>query len=171
MLAARHGRAALTISATRAPAPPTAARMLGYAGLIPNLVALGWQLTALGRPGGEIVVTGLGLAAQVYAAVILSFLGGAWWGLAAAKAAPDRLWSWLAMAVVPSLVAAAAPLTGLIAPSPRGMALLLAIGLVVSLAGDRRLARAGLAPDWWMRLRVPLSVGLAAETLAAGLLA
>ena len=32
------------------------------------------------------------------------------------------------------------------------------------------LAQAGLAPAWWLRLRVPLSVGLAAETLAAGLL-
>ena len=38
---------------------------------------------------------------------------------------------------------------------------LMALGLLflVVLPGDLWLARAGLAPGWWMRLRVPLSVG------------
>ena len=151
--------------------PPPAARILGYAGLLPNLIALGWALTALGRPGGAALVYALAMGAQVYAALILSFLGGTWWGVAAVRVAPDRLWSWLAMAVAPSLVAAAAFLSAVIAPPPRGIALVLAAGLVLALFGDARLVREGLAPEWWMRLRVPLSVGLAVETLALGFLA
>lgn len=152
-------------------AVPTSARVLGYAGLLPNLLLLGLALHARGQPGGGIAVLGLGLAAQVYAAVILSFLGGAWWGLATARLAPDRLRGWLVMAVVPSLVAAAAFASDRIASPPLGTALVLAAGLVLALAGDARLVRAGIAPGWWMRLRVPLSFGLAVFTLGAGRLA
>ena len=36
---------------------------------------------------------------------------------------------------------------------------------------DRRLAALGLAPHWWMRLRVPLSVGLALLTAIVAVLA
>ena len=151
--------------------PPPAARILGYAGLLPSLLALGWALTALGRPGGGPLVYGLAMGAQVYAALILSFLGGMWWGVAALRVAPERLWSWLVMAVAPSLVAAAAFLSAWIAPPPRGIALMLAAGLVLALFGDARLVREGLVPVWWMRLRVPLSVGLALETVVLGFLA
>ena len=153
------------------PTPPTAARILGYAGLLPNLLALGWALTLHGQPQGAIIRYALAMSGQVYAALILSFLGGMWWGVAALRVPPERLWGWLGMAVVPSLWAAAAFISAWIAPPPLGIALVLGTGLVLALFGDARLVREGLVPGWWMRLRVPLSVGLAAETLALGLLA
>lgn len=145
--------------------------MLGYAGLLPNLVALGWALALRGNPGGAPVVYALAMSAQVYAALILSFLGGMWWGVAALRVAPGRLWPWLAMAVAPSLWAAAAFLSAWIAPPPLGIALVLGAGLVLALFGDARLVRAAMVPAWWMRLRAPLSIGLAVETVAAALLA
>lgn len=155
----------------REPGVPPAARILGYAGLLPNLAAIGYMLTLMGRTGTEPLLFATGMSAQVYAALILSFLGGTWWGIAAVRVSPERLWGLLVMAVIPSLFAAAAFAAAWIAPPPRGIALVLAVGFALSLAGDVRLVRDGLAPRWWMRLRVPLSLGLAAETLAAGLLA
>ncbi len=50
-------------------------------------------------------------------------------------------------------------------------AAVVAAGLLGSLLVDMMLIRAGHAPVWWMKLRLPLSVGLAALTLLAGLLA
>ena len=150
---------------------PPPARVLGYAGLLPNLVALGWALAVHDAPGGGPVAYALAMSAQVYAALILSFLGGMWWGVAALRVAPERLWGWLAMAVAPSLWAAAAFVSAWIARPPVGIALVLGAGLVLSLFGDARLRREAMVPAWWMRLRVPLSVGLAVETVAAALLA
>lgn len=150
---------------------PPAARILGFAGLLPTLIGLGVQLWVGHRPGALPVTYGVGMLAQFYAAVILSFLGGMWWGVAALRVAPHRLWSWLGMAVAPSLVATAAFLTAVRYQPPLGFAIVLGAGLMLSLFGDRRLVRAGLVPGWWMSLRVPLSVGLALETVAAALLA
>ena len=73
-----------------------------------------------------------------------------------------RLWRWLALAIVPSLWAGAS----FLAPPPRWTALALASGLILALAIDHAAVRAGLVPDWWMRLRVPLSLGLALEAVA-----
>ncbi len=158
------------VDPTRAGAIPPAARILGFAGLLPNLLALGIELWLGRRPGAEAIGYACAMSAQVYGALILSFLGGMWWGVAALRVAPERLWGWLAMAVAPSLVAAAAFVSSWIAPPPLGIALVLGAGLMLSLFGDRRLVRAGFVPGWWLRLRVPLSVGLALETLAAALL-
>ncbi|KQM96966.1 hypothetical protein ASG37_08825 [Sphingomonas sp. Leaf407] len=104
----------------------------------------------------------------LYAALILSFLGGMWWGAAAARVTGAGLALWLAVAVVPSLVALAAG--AVFFPSPTSGAAILAAGLLVSLTVDMALVRAGHVPPWWMKLRVPLSVGLAVLTLVAGLL-
>lgn len=147
------------------------ARILGFAGLLPTLVALGGELWLHGRPGAEPITYTLAMLAQFYAAVILSFVGGSWWGLSAAHVPAERLWSWLVMAVTPSLVATAAFVAGVQMRPALGFAMVLGLGLMLSLFGDRRLARAGLAPAWWMRLRVPLSVGLTLGTVAAALLA
>ena len=149
---------------------PRPARILGFAGLLPNLFALGVELWLGHRPGAQPVTYAMGMFAQFYAAVILSFLGGMWWGLTATRIAPDRLWSWLAMAVAPSLVAAGAFVAAVWIAPPLGFAIVLGAGLMLSLFGDRRLLRAGLVPAWWMSLRVPLSVGLTLETVAAALL-
>ena len=44
------------------------------------------------------------------------------------------------------------------------------VALIAALLVDRALVRLGLAPPGWMRLRVPLSLGLGALTIVAGLL-
>ena len=149
--------------------PPRAALVLGYAGLLPPLVAI--SVEALFRaPDLAGLPPVMAIAALGYIALILSFLGGQWWGIAATRIAPERLWGWLAMAVAPSLVAAGAFFSGWLAAPPRGTAMVLAAALTASLLGDRRLEKAGLGPPWWMTLRIPLSCGLALEALAvAGL--
>lgn len=104
-----------------------------------------------------------------YAALILSFLGGLWWGLAAkADAAPGWIW---AAAVAPSLVALASAVpwaTG--EPWPGPSLYILGVALIASLCVDWLLVRQAIAPPWWMSLRVPLSVGLGGLTLLAAIL-
>lgn len=144
------------------PRLPATAALLGYAGLLPPLVAIGiWMFDPI--RGGM----ALGLA-LLYGALILSFLGGMWWGVAAARVAGAALTVWLTIAVVPSLIALAAGMV-FFASVVSGAAIL-AAGLFASLLVDLALLRAGHVPAWWMRLRVPLSVGLGTLTLIAGLL-
>ena len=105
--------------------------------------------------------------AYAYAALILSFLGGLWWGLAARSPDGPPDWVWLA-AVTPSLVALATAVPWAIgAEWPAPSLVVLALALLASLLVDRRLVAEGLAPAWWMSLRIPLSAGLAGLTLVA----
>jgi hypothetical protein len=147
------------------PPMPRHARLLGFAGLLPQLIALGFVVS-----GNDRYTFAAQSLAFAYASLILSFLGGLWWGLAARAEQPPR-WIWLA-SVAPSLFALMCFLPWAFAGSWPGPSLIaLAAALVVSLAVDTRLVRAALAPRWWLYLRVPLSVGLGIMTLAIGLLA
>ena len=143
---------------------PRIARVLGYAGLIPQIAAV--ATLAGGDPGARFTALAL---AYAYAALILSFLGGLWWGLAARDdRSPD--WLWIA-AIVPSLIALATawPWTvGLDWPGPS--LIVLGIALIAALLVDRRLVGLGIAPPGWLALRLPLSIGLGALTLAAAAL-
>ncbi len=143
---------------------PATARLLGLLGLLPQGLFL--LLVAVDHPRLVFAAQSLAFA---YAALILSFLGGLWWGLAATAARPPA-WLWIA-AVMPSLAAFASFLPWALAGSWPGPSLVLLGGAIMaSLAVDRRLVRDGLAPDWWMRLRLPLSAGLGMMTIAIGLL-
>lgn len=142
--------------------PPVSALLLGYAGLLPPIISI-----ALGLSDPFFGVITL-ILAVLYAALILSFVGGMWWGAVAARVTGAGLALWLAVAVIPSLVALAATATFFI--SPISGAAILAAGLLASLAVDMALIRAGHVPPWWMKLRVPLSVGLAILALVAGVL-
>jgi hypothetical protein len=136
------------------PRPPRAVVAFGYAGLLPP-TACAAAVAAL--PDGAWRQLAW-VTLVYYAALIFSFLGGAWWAFAARAPRP----AWLAMAVAPSLLSLALLLL-LLAPATRAWAApLLAAAILVSPLADRALLSAGLAPPWWMRLRVPLSVGLAA---------
>jgi hypothetical protein len=143
---------------------PGAARWLGFAGLLPQIAVVSTLM--LLPPEMAFPAKALGFA---YAALILSFLGGLWWGLAA-PAPRSPSWIYVA-AVVPSLFALAATIpwaVGLEWPGPSLVALGIAIG--ASMAVDRRLVADGIAPRWWLSLRVPLSAGLGTLTVVAGLL-
>jgi len=134
------------------------ARLLGFAGLLPQLICLaaafddGTRYTALS-------------AAFFYAALILSFLGGFWWGLAVASpGAPQWVYG---VAIVPSLFAFASGIPWMIGATWPGPSLgLLGIALIAALWVDVRLNRLGLMPDWMLSLRIILSAGLGGITLA-----
>ena len=142
--------------------PPAAALAFGFAGLLPLAGAIFVEIVLRrgGDPGPSAFM--VAMPALGYAALILSFLGGTWWSAACSRVAGAPLWGWLGAAVAPSLWAAAS----FLARPPHGTAVMLAVGLLGTLMVDRAGVRAGLLPPWWLRLRVPLSCGLAVETLA-----
>jgi hypothetical protein len=133
--------------------------ILGWLGLLPAVAAV--VAAGLGaQPLRELAFR----AGALYAGLILSFLGGAWWGLAAR--ARERAWLLYGVAVVPSL-AALALLLLMDAPG----VILMGVLILSTLLVDRALDGFGLTPANWMRLRVPLSVGLGAATILLGILA
>lgn len=143
-----------------APAPAMAA-WLGGTGLLPFVFGAA-AIWLAPEPIRAFAVS----AVVVYAAVILSFLGGLAWG-ATSAAATDGRWKQLyarllAASVVPALVAWGAALL----PPAYGLAVM-ALCFVAVLALDRRLAAAGIVPPWWLKLRIRLSLTVAALLLAA----
>lgn len=145
---------------------PALPRWLGLAGLLPQFtcVAMLYAGPAEWREAALAI-------AFAYAALILSFLGGMWWGIAAAAPAAQRRkalgWLWIA-AVLPSLVALACFLPWALGWAwPEPSLVMLGGALLVSLGVDAKLG--ALAPRWWMALRVPLSTGLGLATIAAAL--
>ena len=138
-----------------------AARVLGYAGLLPQIICIAMVLT--GHEWRFAALAG-GFA---YAAAIFSFLGGVWWGQAV-QSARATTGAYL-VAVLPSLIAVALFLPwnfGWEWPGPA----LLYLGALIALSPmiDRKL---GYAPSDFLRLRLHLSLGLGGLTIALGLLA
>jgi hypothetical protein len=130
---------------------PPAAKWLGLAGLLPTAAAA--VFIWIGTAGQAALAFS---ASAIYGALILSFLGGAWWGLAAARASAERLPMLLVLSVIPSLIGWLA----LLVLSPAAIAVLgLCFGL--ALIVDRRLVTDACAPGWWWRLRFPLSATMA----------
>ncbi|MGA1798150.1 DUF3429 domain-containing protein [Sphingomonas sp. 4RDLI-65] len=143
---------------------PPIARLLGLSGLLPQLGAVALILS--GDPQSRYSALAI---AYAYAAIILSFLGGLWWGLAARTDSPPR-WLWFA-SVAPSLIALVTAwpwMVGLRWPGPS--LVVLGISLIGALLVDRALVRVGIAPPGWMALRIPLSLGLGVLTLLAAIL-
>lgn len=139
---------------------PGPAFILGYAGLLPAFAALG---TALFAPAEwrELAFR----AGALYAGLILSFLGGAWWGLSTRADAEKALPLYI-LSVLPSLAALA--LLMLLTPER----LIVLGGLIaLTLPVDRLLVKANLAPPNWLLLRIPLTVGLSLATVGLGLAA
>lgn len=102
--------------------------------------------------------------AFAYAALILSFLGALWWGLAAAQPASAPSWVW-PMGILPSLVALATCVPWAIGGEwPTPSLIVLALAIAASALVDWRLDRLGLCPPGWLRLRLHLSLGLAILT-------
>ena len=143
---------------------PPIARLLGLSGLLPQLGAVALLLS--GDPQSRYSALAI---AYAYAAIILSFLGGLWWGLAARTDSPPR-WLWFA-SVAPSLIALVTAwpwMVGLRWPGPS--LVVLGLSLIAALLIDRALVRAGIAKPGWMALRIPLSLGLGILTLLAAAL-
>ena len=140
---------------------PQSLRQLGYAGLLPQAAAV-----VVALDGGEWRWTALAVGFG-YAALIFSFLGGVWWGIGVAR---DDAPGWIfAVAVVPSLIALAAYLPWIAGYNWPGPSLLV-IGacLLLTPLVDRAI---GFLPAGWLALRLQLSLGLGAMSLALGVLA
>lgn len=141
---------------------PAAALLLGAAGVIPFAgLALVIALGGVGLLAPEQAERVL----RLYAALILSFMGGAQWGLASARRPAPSARS-LTVAVLPALFAWA---TFLI---PSGPGLLALSGAFLALMlYDLWTVRRGEAPAWYGRLRIGLTlavVGSLQVALAAG---
>jgi hypothetical protein len=133
---------------------PRSALLLGLAGLIPfvwgavsQLVPqLGeWGMHALGpRFIGPYISLG-------YGTIILAFMSGVLWGFAT-RASGAEAASGYALSTVPALWAFL-----FVGGGPVSAAIYLAAGFVALLALDRMFWQQGLAPEWWMRLRLILT--------------
>ncbi|HLZ78217.1 MAG TPA: DUF3429 domain-containing protein, partial [Sphingomonas sp.] len=83
---------------------PTAAVLLGAAGLLPPLMAVFVRLAAGAHPESQLPGM-VGALALIYSALILSFLGGIWWGVAVARVPAEEQAPLFGLAVVPSILA------------------------------------------------------------------
>jgi hypothetical protein len=137
------------------------ARALGFAGLLPQVAAVVLIAVGTNYRIGE-------LLALAYGGLILSFLGGMWWGFAMRRT--EGQGSLVVLAVVPSLAALAITLTAGATGKASIALVVLGTAVLLTLLVDRHLAATNDAPAGWMRLRVPLSVGLGGLTILAGLL-
>lgn len=155
---------------------------LGLAGLLPQAAvaalamyhqrAIGSESLA-GTAGAIKLKVAIFVLAYLYAGLILSFLGGIWWGFAMRRsgAAQSGL---AALAVIPSLLAFL-PLLGALALFPRTpfapwLLVMLGSAILLTLPVDRVLERAGDAPRGWLRFRATLSIGLGGLTILIGAL-
>lgn len=103
---------------------------------------------------------------MIYAAVILSFLGGLAWGATCAATVDARWTPEHARLLVASVVPALAGWGMALLPASLGLTLM-ALCFVAVLMIDRRLAALGMVPPWWMKLRLRLSLTVAALLIIA----
>jgi len=124
---------------------------LGLAGLLPFLWGALTVLVPSLAQWGQMTIGGRFVGPYVqlfYGAIILSFMSGVLWGFAT----KSDDWTLYALSVVPSLWAFFMTGGGPVTASAN-----LAIGFVGLLLLDWHFWRLGLAPGWWMKLRVLLT--------------
>ncbi len=137
---------------TRIPRP---ALILGLAGLIPFLWSAATHLSpALSAAAGQ-WLSPMFLGAYVgltYGTVILSFMSGVLWGFATKTEGREAAIAY-ALSVIPALWA-----FFMVSDASDTSAIFLAAGFVGLLLLDATFQAWGLAPRWWLRLRVMLTV-------------
>lgn len=134
---------------------PRSALILGLAGLLPFL----WGVVSVTVPtlgewvqqniGGRFVGPYIQLA---YGTIILSFMSGVLWGFAAKATGPLATMGYV-LSVIPALWA-----FFMVGGGPVSAGMNLIIGFIGLLLLDLQFTRMGLAPVWWMQLRVLLTV-------------
>ena len=134
---------------------PRAALLLGLLGLIPFV----WGATTLLHDGlGVWAVQTLGprfagpFILLNYGSIILAFMSGVLWGFAT-KAGGERAAMGYALSVLPALW-----VFFTVGAGPTSSAIYLIAGFIGLLGLDWSFARQGLAPAWWMRLRILLTL-------------
>ena len=137
--------------------PPSAA-WLGGLGALP-FIGLAGAAPYLDSALRVLVVHAL----VAYGATILSFLGGVHWGLAIgsrSNADHQEFQTRLIVSVIPSLAA----WTALLFPENTGL-LILAAAIAAILWVDIRATRLGHAPQWYPKIRIPLTCVVVAALL------
>jgi hypothetical protein len=145
---------------------PRAALFLGYLGLVPFVYGVLMIFSAPetlptfgffdSSPRGGVHIL------ERFGAAILAFMGGCLWGFSSSGRVPTVLT--LAGSAVPAFIAFIA-----IQPNPALSCIWLAFGYVVLQALDVLYQRAGIAPDYWLSLRLPLTAGVMACLLVGAL--
>ncbi|PWJ19128.1 DUF3429 domain-containing protein [Jannaschia seohaensis] len=136
---------------------PPSALLLGLAGLLP----FAWGVVTMWVPGTAELTMGLigprfigpyvGLS---YGTVILSFMSGVLWGFAT-RAEGGVAASGYALSTLPALWA-----FFMVGGGPVSAAMALIAGFLGLLGLDWLFWNQGLAPAWWMKLRVLLTTGV-----------
>ena len=132
---------------------PRSALVLTAAGVIPFLWGVATELSpaladfAMRWIGPRFIGPYVGLA---YGTVILAFMAGALWGFA--TKARGQAGVFYALSVVPALWAFV-----MVGGGPVMAAIWLAAGFVGILGLDWLFLTQGLAPRWWLRLRLPVT--------------
>ena len=135
---------------------PRPALMLGLAGLLP----FGWGVATLLIPAlHDLTLATIGprftgpYVLISYGSVILSFMSGVLWGFAARGA--ENRFSGYALSVLPALW-----VFFMVGGGPSQALSALLVGYLALLRIDWQFAVWGLAPGWWMRLRLILTAGV-----------
>jgi hypothetical protein len=133
---------------------PRAAAIWGVLGLVPFLYGAAMILSAPetlptfgffeSSPAGGVHIL------ERFGAAILAFMGGCLWGFSSCGRAPTLVT--LGGSAIPAFIAFIA-----IQPNPALSCLWLAFGYVVLQGLDVLYRRAGIAPDYWLSLRLPLT--------------
>lgn len=145
---------------------PGTAKLLGAAGLIPFLVG-----AATGVFPVSVAILDSGLPLRFvhpfvlvdYGIVILSFMTGVFWGFAAQARATTASVGYV-LSVIPALYVFFVVMTS---GGPGYYLVTLALGFAALLPIDNFFHAQKLAPEWWMRLRIPLT-GVVLACLAIG---
>ena len=129
---------------------PVAPFLLGLAGLIPfvigTLTTLGWLPTLWGF-GGPVMALG-------YGTIILCFMSGALWGFASRAEGRQAAIAY-SLSVIPALWAFLMSGNGYSSDVIHKIA-----GFIGLLMLDYQFSVWGLTPQWWLRLRIPLTIGV-----------
>jgi len=109
------------------------------------------------------------VAAFAYAAFILSFLGGYWWGVALVSRSQKPIF--FAVAILPMLLAFALFMPWVWGWNwPGSQLVALGIAIMVSFVVDWRILQASLPEPGWIRVRFLASTGLGLVTILIGAL-
>ena len=126
---------------------PRTALYLALGGLVPFLVCAGVALS-----GNQVVLRGAEDEIMLrYGIIILAFMSGVLWGFAT-NASGKMATVAYGLSVLPALWA----FFTAVGPTPQALGALIP-GFYGLLVLDYYFWRAGLAPPWWLRLRLPLT--------------